>query len=167
MSGVSNLTRWTPSSTFPRVFPLHNTLFVESTASECAKGGELSGQFQLSSEIQHLKLGLISLEWSEWLPALPLVPIEPTWVWVFEAKWERILRRCVPWANFVNRFDNGLPPMDILLLSKVTLVQCKICLDHCPFSVFLATTQLSDRLGWIRRFWDMEHAFVGGCTDGH
>ena len=78
--GVSNLTRWTPSSSFPRVFPLHNALFVESTTSACAKGEELSGQLQLSSEIQHLKLGLISLEWSEWLPALLLVPIAPTWV---------------------------------------------------------------------------------------
>ena len=167
LSGVFNLTRWNSSSFFPRIFPLHNTLFVESTTSAIAKGGELSGHLQISSEIQYLKLGLISLEWSEWLPALLLVPIEPTWVWVFSKKWERILRRCFPCANFVNGFDIVLPPVDILLLSKVTLAQCQISLDHCPCSVILATTRLRDRLGWIRRFWDVKHAFVGGCTDGH
>ena len=86
LSSVSNLTRWTPSSFSPHVFLLHNTLFVESTTSTCAKGGEVSGQLQISSEIQYLKLGLISLEWSEWLTALLLVPIEPTWVWVFDSK---------------------------------------------------------------------------------
>ena len=167
LSGVSNLTRWTPSSFSPRVFSLHNTLCVESTASTCDKGGEVSGQLQIPSEIQYLKLGLISLEWSEWLPALLLVPIEPTLVWVFDSKWERILRRCFPYAKFVNGRDHVLPPVDILLLSKVTLSQCKISLNHCPCSVIIATTRLRDHLGWIRRFWNIKHAFVGGCTDGH
>ena len=164
---MSNLTRWNPISSFPRIFPLHNTLFVESTTSACAKGGEVSDHLQISSTIQYLKLGLISLEWSEWLPALLFVPIEPTWVWVFSKKWERILRRCFPCANFVNGFDNVLPPVDILLLSKVTLAQCQISLDHCPCSLILATIRLRDRLWWIRRFWDVKHTFVGGCSDGH
>ena len=127
----------------------------------------MSGQLQLSSEIQYLKLDLISLEWCEWLPVLMLIPIKPTWVWVFSLKWERILRRCFPGAKFLNGFDVILPPVDIILLRKVTLPQCKISLDHYPAGLILATTRLRDRLGWLRRFWELDHTFVGGCADGH
>ena len=77
------------------------------------------------------------------------------------------MRRYFPYAKFVNGRDHVLPPVDILLLSKVTLSQCKIFLNHYPCSIFITTTRLRDHFGWIRRFWNVKHAFVGGCTDGH
>ena len=58
-----------------------------------------------------------------------------------------------------------LPPVDILLLSKITLSQCHVVLDQCPASLLLSSLRLPSIKGWVHRFWRVKHSLVGGCTD--
>ena len=68
---------------------------------------------------------------------------------------------------FISGPSSSLPPVDVLLLSQITLGQCNIYLYHCPISLILSTSRLRIPLGWGRQFWRISHANVGGCIDGH
>ena len=73
-------------------------------------------------------VGIIAREQCEWLPALALVPLVPTWIWMTDIKWERVVKKLFPTTSFINGFSTSLPPVDIILLGRVTLHQYRISL---------------------------------------
>ena len=75
------------------------------------------------------------------------------------------MRRLFKHVVFINGSTSSLPPVDILLLSKVISGQCKISLTRCPASLIPSSSRLCLPLGWIHRFWRISHAEVGGGTD--
>ena len=64
-------------------------------------------------------------------------------------------------CSFYLQSQFPLPHVDILLLSRVTLEQCNISLNHYPFSLILSTSHISVPLVWRRQFWRLPHADVG------
>ena len=142
----------------PRFLPLHSPLSF--TVKDC----EVTGC--LLSPVAKTTVGVIARDWSDWLSALAFVPLVPTWVWILDCKWERVARTVLPNAAFINGFTSSLPPVDILLLSGVTLLNCSISLKNCPSSLILSTSRLKVAFGWISRFWKLPHRMTGGCTDG-
>ena len=69
-------------------------------------------------------------------------------------------------CSFIDGFTPPLPPMDILLLSWVTLRQCRIKLALSPISLVLSTSKLRSSLGCIHKFWPVSHSHTGDSTDG-
>ena len=137
---------------------------VQVTDCSFAQGGEVSGSLSLRSST--VTVGVIASEWSEWLPALSFVPHSPVWVWILDKTWEKLSRRLFPSLLFINGFTEPLPPVDVLLLSKITLPQCSISLSSCLASLILSTSRLhSISSGWARRFWKFYHPNVGGAID--
>ena len=128
-------------------------------------GGEVVGCL-LPPASHSVSIGIIALEWVEWLPALQFVPIQPSWVWILDKFWERFAKRLFPSVCFINGSVSPLPAVDILLLSKITLGQCSISLNTCPASLILSSSRLRLPIGWVHNFWRIRHADVGGCTDG-
>ena len=147
-----NNDRWLPSIEFPRRLPRQALLSVQITDCSFAKGGEVSGSLSLQSSV--VTVGVIASEWSEWLPALSFVPHSPVWVWILDKIWEKLSRRLFPSLLFLNGLTEPLPPVDVLLLSKITLPQCSISLSSCMDSLILSTSRLhSFSSDWARRFW--------------
>ena len=66
-----------------------------------------------------------------------------------------------------NGFISSLPQFDILLLSKVTLRQCKIRLHHFYASLIPLTSRIRIPLGWKHQFWCLSHEEIGGYIDDH
>lgn len=86
---------------------------------------------------------------------------------IYDKFWERFLRRLFPNVVFINGSTYPLPPVDVLMLNRVTLVQYCIGLLQCPASLILSSSQLRLPSGWIHNFWQIPHTDVGGCTDGY
>ena len=112
-----------------------------------AFGGVLVGSLDLAQSTS-MKIGLIAREWCEWLSALHYVPIDPTWIWIQDPRWLNIFSNFFPTVSFVDGNVDLLPPVDILLLSKIILSQCNLVLDQCPVSLLLSSSRLlSVKLG--------------------
>ena len=112
-----------------------------------AFGGVLVGSLDLAQSTS-IKIGLIAREWCEWLSALHYVPIDPTWIWIQDPRWLNIFSNFFPTVSFVDGNVDLLPPVDILLLSKIILSQCNLVLDQCPVSLLLSSSRLlSVKLG--------------------
>ena len=155
---------WMLDPSFPRPLPPFKRLSYRIRQQHNALGGEVVGYLDLSQS-SSLKTGLIAKEWCEWLPALHYVPVDPTWVWIQDARWLQICRDLFPTASFLDGNVDCLPPVDIFLLSKITLSQCNLVLEHCPASLLLSSSRLPTVKGWVHRFWRVKHSWVGGCTD--
>ena len=82
-------------------------------------GGEVVGC--LTSQGPSVSIGIIAATWGEWLPALQFIPIQPTWAWILDNFWKRFLQRLYPRVVFISGLTSPLPPVDVLLLSRVTL----------------------------------------------
>ena len=123
---------------------LHSPLSFR--VQDCAVSG------YLVPSVATTTVGAIARNWSDWLSALAFVPLVPTWVWILDCKWEKVARQVLPTATFINGFTSSLPSVDILLLSGVTLVTCRITLFDCPSSLILSTSRLRVAFGWIPRF---------------
>ena len=130
--------RWVADKvSFPRVLCQTSILSMDVLQNSITHGGEVVGC--LLSQGTSASIGIIASTWGEWLPALQFVPIQPTWVWILDNFWEKILKRLYPRVVFISGLTSPLPPVDVLLLSRVTLGQCNISLEHCPFSLILST----------------------------
>ena len=112
-----------------------------------------------------LHIGIIASAWSDRLAALQFVPIQPLWVWIMDKFSEYFLKRLFLNVVFINGSTSPLPSVDVLLLSRVTLVQYRIGLYHCSASLILSSSRLCLPLGWCHNCWRIPHADVGGCTD--
>ena len=157
--------RWVADKVqFPRVLCQTSILSMDVRQNSITHGGEVVGC--LTSQGPSVSIGIIAATWGEWLPALQFIPIQPTWVWILDNFWGRFLKRLYPRVVFISGFTSPLPPVDVLLLSRVTLGQCNISLKHCPFSLILSTARIRVPLGWRHQYWRIPHAEVGGCTDG-
>ena len=77
-----------------------------------------------------------------------------------------MLQRAYPSLISIDGFSSPLPSVDIILLSRVMLIQCKISLQYCPASFILSTTRLRVASGWVSQYWEIKHSHTGGCTDG-
>ena len=91
---------------------------------------------------------------------------QPLWVWILIKTWCALLRRLYPVVISLDGFCDSLPPVDVLLLSHVTLTQCSIKLPSCPASLIISTSRLRASPGWSHRFWRFQHSHVGGATTG-
>ena len=120
----------------------------------------------LYTNINSNLVGIVAKEWSNWLLSLAFIPLTPVWIWIFDKKWERILRRLYPNVYFIDGFTSPLPPVDTLLLSRVTLRQCRIKSALLPISLVLSTSKLRSSLGWVHNIWPVLHSHTGGSTDG-
>ena len=156
--------RWFHSAKHPRPLSQRSSLVVNTRSTGFAKGGEVFGT--LSTNTNSSLVGIVAKGWNDWLLSLAFIPFTPVWIWIFDKNWERILRRLYPSVVFIDGFISPLPSVDILLLSRVTLRQCKITLAVSPFSLVLSTCKLSSSLGWIHKFWPVSHSHKGGSTDG-
>ena len=79
---------------------------------------------------------------------------------------ERLSRRLYPSILFINGIAEPLPPIDMLLLSKITLPQCSTSLSTRMASLITLTSRLhSISSGWARLFWKFRHPNVGGAID--
>ena len=119
-----------------------------------------------SSAAPSVTFGVICSEWGDWILALPFVPALPLWIWCLSPSWLKLLVQAFPDATFINGHTQPLPVVDVLLLSKTTLGQCNVVLKHCPSSLVLSTSRLRCSGGWVKRFWRLSHAQVGGCSNG-
>ena len=73
----SSFPRWFQDPLFPRVILLFKHLSSFTRESNIARNGIVEG-YLLNIKTQPLPLiGSITQEWSDWLPALSLVPLEP------------------------------------------------------------------------------------------
>ena len=70
-----------------------------------------------------------------------------------ERKWDRVARKAFLNTSFINSSFPSLPPVDVLLLSGVSLRQYRVTLQDYPSSLILSTSRLSD--SFLVRF----HAF--------
>ena len=142
----------------PRLLPFHSPL------SFLVKDREVTGC--LLPPVATTTVGVIARDLSDWLSALAFVPLVPTWVWILDCKWERVARTVLPTAAFINGFTSSLPSVDILLLSGVTLLNCRISLLECPSSLILSTSRLRAAFGWISRFWKLPHHMIRALSSG-
>ena len=145
--------RWCDTFLFPRIVSQLSPLSFQVRSDLNTTGGEVAGT--LSSGKNTNTIGVIAKEWGEWIPALAFVPITATWVWVLDNKWRLVLQRAYPSLIFIDGFSLPLPAVDILLLSRVTLRQCKISLQSCPASLILSTTRLRVASGWVSKYWKL------------
>ena len=110
-------------------------------------------------------LGLIANEECEWLPSLAFVSIHLLWIWILDDKWSNIAKKMYPDYVFIGGHNTTLPPVDALLLSRITLRQYNINLQICSVSLVLSTTRLRASLDWIYKYWRLCHMFTGGSTN--
>ena len=156
--------RWVQTTEHPRLLSQRSSLVLNTRRTSFAKGGEVFGT--LSSNTNSSLVGIVAKGWNDWLLSLAFIPLTPVWIWILDKNWECILRRLYPSVVFIDGFTSPLPPVDILLLSKVTLRQCNITLAHSTFTLVLSTCKLRSSLGWIHKFWPVSHSHTGGSTDG-
>ena len=156
---------WSVDILFPRVLCQEFILSMDVWQNHISNGGEVVGC--LRSQSQPVSIGIIASTWAEWLPALQFVPIKSVWVWITNNFWEHFLKRLFLRVVFISGPSFSLPPVNVLPLSQITLGQYNIDLHHCPASIIISTSRIRVLLGWIRKFWRIFHADVGGCTDGH
>ena len=91
---------------------------------------------------------------------------QPTWVWIMDPKWGSIVKNCFLNVAIINGNHCSLPPVDIILLSRITPLYCCIFLSSCSLALVLSISRLRHLHGWTLRFWKVKHYTVGGCTDG-
>ena len=139
-------------------------LSVAVTDCSFSQGDEISGSLFLLPSFE--TFGVIASELAEWLSAFLFVPYSPVWVWILDKTWERLSRRLYPSILFINGIAEPLPPIDVLLLSKITLPQCSTSLSTRMASLIPLTSRLhSISSGWARRFWKFHHSNVGDAID--
>ena len=139
-------TRWMPHSLFPRFLDQRSLLTMNIRYNTITHGGEVVGSLDTSPS--SLSLGIIAKEWGAWLIALRFVPLTTTCIWIFDPTWEKLLCRLFPTVILLDGLHSSLPPVHILLLSKVTLTPCNINLQTCPASLILSTSRLRVSRGW-------------------
>ena len=76
---------WMLDPSFPRPLPPLKRLSCRIRQQHSALGDEVVGSLDLSQS-SSLKIGLIAKEWCERLPALHYVRVDPTWVWIQDAR---------------------------------------------------------------------------------
>ena len=113
--------RWFHSAEHPRPLSQRSSLVLNTRSTCFAKGGEVFGT--LSTNTNSSLVGIVAKGWNDWLLSLAFIP------------------------SFIDGFTSPLPSVDILLLSRATLRQCKITLARSPFSLVLSTCKLSSSLG--------------------
>ena len=155
--------RWCQSEEHPRPSSQRSSLVLNTRRTRFAKGREVFGT--LSDNTNSSLVGIVAKGWNDWLLSLAFIPLTPVWIWIFDKNWERISHRLYPSVVFIDGFTSPLPPVDILLLSRVTLRQCNITLALSPFSLILSTCKLRSSLDWIHKFWPVSHSHTGGSTD--
>ena len=128
--------------------------------------GEVNGVLETLSTDLFIKVGSIDREWCDWIPALAYIPMQPTWVWIMDPKWGYIVKNCFLNVAIINGNHCSLPPVDIILLSRITPLYCCIFLSSCPLALVLSISRLRHLHGWTLRFWKVKYYTVGGCTDG-
>ena len=151
LASSSQLIRWVVNTSFPRPLPSFKRMSCRIQQQHNAFGGVLVGSLDLAQSTS-MKIGLIAREWCEWLSALHYVPIDPTWIWIQDPRWLSIFSNFFPTVSFVDGNVDLLPPVDILLLSKIMLSQCNLVLDQCPVSLLLSSSRLLSVKGWVYRF---------------
>ena len=80
-------------------------------------GGEVVGCL-LPQDNHSVSIGVIALEWGEWLPTLQFVPTQPSMVWIINKFWERFLKRLFPSVSFLNGSLSPLPPVDFFAFKQ-------------------------------------------------
>ena len=84
--------RWEQYSTFPRILDSLSKLQLGARQRDYTLYGQMYGVFETSSTDLSIKVGLIAQEWCDWLPAFAYIPMQPTWFWIIDPKWESIVK---------------------------------------------------------------------------
>ena len=134
----------------------------------------MEDQLLPNNEVIFPLIGIIALEWSDWLPALSFIPLIPLWVWILDPRWKAISVKLFPEFTFIDCSTTSLPAVDILLLNWVSLNRCTITLSLSPFSLLVTTARNISRgcwrsvrdIAWKKKFWTVPHTQVGGGTTG-
>ena len=135
---------------YPRALSQCSPLVLNTQNISFARGG---GVFEtLFTNTNSSLVGIVAKGWSDWLISLTFIPLTTVWIWVFDCKWERILRHLHHSIVFVDGFASPLSVVDILMLSRVTLRQCRINLVLSSVSLFLSTTRLKVSFGLAHKY---------------
>ena len=137
--------RWFHCPEHPRVLYQRSSLVLNTRRTGFSKGGEIFGI--LSTNINSSLVGIVGKEWSDWLLSIELIPLTPVLIWIYDKKWERLLRRLYPNVCVIDGFTSPFPPVDTLLLNRLTLRQYRIKLALSPTSLVLSTSKLRSSLG--------------------
>ena len=152
LASSSQLLLWVVDTSFPIPLSSFKWTSYRIRQQHNASGDEVVGSLDLAQS-SSMNIGLIAREWCEWLPARHYVPVDPIWVWIQDPRWLSIFSSFFPTVSFVDGNVDLLPPVDILLLSKIMLSQCNLVLDQCPVSLLLSSSRLLSVKGWVYRFW--------------
>ena len=172
VGGVFNelVTRWVFDPLFPRAVPLFQHLSSVTKEDGIARNGLVEGQLLQNKDAILPLIGIVALEWSDWLSSLSFIPLTPLWVWILDPRWKTIISKLFPDLTFIDGSTTSLPSVDILLLSRVSLSRCMITLSSAPFSLLVTTSNNILRsvrdIAWKKRFWIVPHTQVGGGTTG-
>lgn len=112
------------------------------------RNGLVEGHLLQNKDIILPLIGIVALEWSDWLPALSFIPLIPLWIWILDPRWKAISVELFPEFTFIDGSTTSLPTVDILLLSSVLLSRCTIALSSAPFSLLVTTASNITRGCW-------------------
>ena len=166
--------RWIIDPLFPRQIPLFQYLSSITKDDDIARNGLVEGHL-LEDNVATLPLiGIVALEWSNWLPALSFIHLTQLWIWFLDSRWRVICVRLFPDCSFIDGFNTSLPAVDILFLSRVSLSRFSIRLSSAPFSLLVTTASNILRgcwryiryITWRKSCWRVPHSQVGGETTG-
>ena len=93
---------------FLRKLEQSSLLTLNVRRNEATHGGEVFGSLDTSST--RLSIGIIVKELGAWLLALRFVPVDFTWICIFDKTWKKCLRRLFPTAVFLDVLHSSLPP---------------------------------------------------------
>ena len=80
------LIRCIDDPSFPRAVPLFQHLSSITKEDEIARNGLVEGHLLQNKEVILPLIGIVDLEWSDWLPALSFIPLIPLWVWILDPR---------------------------------------------------------------------------------
>ena len=169
-----DIPRWVLDPLFPRAVPLFQHLSSITKEDGIARNGLVEGHLLQNEKVILPLIGIVALEWSDWLLSLSFIPLTPLWVWILDPRWKAIIFKLFPEYNFIDGSTTSLPAVDILLLSKVSLSRCMIKLSSAPFSLLVTTSNNISKgcwrsvrdIAWKKKFWIVPHTQVGGGTTG-
>ena len=85
-SGEGSLIRWIDNPSFPRAVPLFRYISSTTKEDEIAPNGLVKGHLLQNKEVILPLIGIVVLEWSDWLPAMSFTPLIPLWVWILDSR---------------------------------------------------------------------------------